>query len=275
MNLLISINLLFHYIILTFFSTYNTEVLLESNSKKIKNDFVDSSHVKKWVITANFNGFAAASSFENNPNITDSATLSNTYANYRNYYNTPRFGFSAGGSISFSPIKYLTIELGFQYAEFTSLEKPQGYPNNSVDSLAPSDPFPLNVSSINEGQVFASNFKMLQIPLLFTFNWNRGKSGIHISAGPTFSYTSSFKGYVVSHSYASLQFSTNADSSEIQRFGIGIQVKVLYSYQILPNFSLYAGPSFQYRFNSLYDEMYLIRQHPYFIGLETGVRVHF
>lgn len=242
---------------------------------KSKLRFLDPNRTKKWFISAWFNGFAAMSMFENNPNIIDSVILSNKYANYRTYYNTPRFGFSAGGSIGFSPIKYLTIELGVQYAEFTSLEKPQGYPNNPIDNMAPPDPFPLNVSSINEGQVYASNFKMLQIPLLFTFHWNWGKSGIHISAGPIFSYTTSYKGYAVSPSYVSLQFATNADSSGVQRFGIGIQSKVLYSYQILPNFSLFTGPTFQYRFNSLYDKMYLIRQYPYFIGLETGLRVNF
>lgn len=242
---------------------------------KSKLGFLDPNRTKKWFVSAWFNGFAAMSMFENNPNIIDSAILSNKYANYRTYYNTPRFGFSAGGAIGFSPIKYLTIELGLQYTEFTSLEKPAGYPNQPFDSLAPADPFPIFVSTFNEGQVYASNFKMLQIPLLITFNWSWGKSAIHVSAGPTFSYTTSYKGFVVSPGYAALQFATNVDSSGVQRIGIGIQSKVLYSYQILPNFSLFAGPTFQYRFNSLFDKMYLIRQYPYFIGLETGVRFHF
>lgn len=275
MKVLLSVYLIFHYIILTFFNTNDTEVLTQGNSINVENNFEDSIQLKKWLIAANFNGFAAASGFMVNStsNVNDSIAL--LYSDYRKYADVFRFGFSAGGTIGFKPIKYITIEIGAQYTEFTSLEKPVSYNDFPIDSNAPQDIFPIPVMPNFEGIIFASNFKMLQIPLLFSFNWSWGKSAIYVSAGPTFSYTTSYKGYVVSPGFAALQFATNADSSGVQRFGIGIQSKILYSYLILPNFSLYAGPTFQYRFNSLYDKMYLIRQYPYFIGLETGVRFHF
>lgn len=252
-------------------------VVTDTPKVKTQSRFLDPNRTNKWVVSAWFSGFAAGSRFEHNPDTAGNLNIlsAQNYANYRNYYNILRFGFSAGGSVGYTPIQYLTIELGLQYTEFTSLEKPVGYPNQPIDSLAPADPYPINVSTVNEGQVIATNFKMLQIPLLFTFNWNWGKSAIHVSAGATFSYTTAFKGYEVSSIFNQLTYNTKADSSSVERFGIGLLSKLLYSYQILPNFSLYAGPTFQYRFNSLFNNAYIIRQYPYFIGLETGLRVHF
>ncbi|MCX7743465.1 MAG: hypothetical protein N2167_02765 [Flavobacteriales bacterium] len=257
----------------------NDEVEFITDTPKInvKSRFWDPNRTKKWFVSAWFNGFAAGSVFEQNPTLTDTGLVnkSENYADYRNYYNTLRFGFSAGGSIGFMPITYLTIELGFQYTEFTTLEKPLGYPNQGGAGSTPTDVFPLTVLPSPEAQVYASNFKLLQIPLLFTFHANFGKSAMHLSAGPIFSYTNSFKGYTLFNSYNSLHFSTQVDSSNVQRLGIGFQSKLLYSYLILPNFSLYAGPTFQYRFNSLFVNSYIIRQKPYFIGVETGLRFHF
>ncbi len=273
MKLFFTAYILLHNIILFFLNT-NSEEVKKGNSMKLKNYFEDSIKVKKWIIQANFNGFASASNFFVNSTLAANDSLSQLYTNYRKYADAFRFGFSSGGSIGFMPNKHFMIELGAQYTEFSSLEKPVNYNDLPNDFNSPSDVFPIPVMPNTEGIIFASNFKMLQMPLLFTFNWNWGKSNIHISAGPLFSYTMSFKGYVV-YNYDAIHFTSNIDNSGVQPFGIGILFKGLYSYQILPNFSLYAGPTFQYRFNSLFDKTYLIRQYPYFIGLETGVRVHF
>lgn len=244
---------------------------------KSKTRFFDPHRNKKWFISGLFYGYAAGNRFTENANLTDPllTEASQAYTKFRNYFDTYRFGFSAGGSVGFTPIKYLTIELGIQYIEFSVLEKPLGYPEQLTDSLAPQDPFPFYISMKNQGKVFASNFKMIQVPLLFTFNWNWKNSGIHVSAGPTFSYTTSFMGYELLDEKNGIVNQENIDSSRVQRLGIGLQTKLLYSQQILPNFSLYAGPVFQYRFTSMFDNDYFIRQNPFFIGLETGLRFHF
>ncbi len=247
--------------------------IVDSANVKNKLSLKDHNHSKKWFISAYFNGFAAGSRFTDNP--LDTTTIkSNEYIQYRSYIDKPRFGYTVGGSVGYSPIKYLSIELGFQYTEFSSLEKPLGYPDIN-DPNIPKDPYPFYLSSYSEGQVFASNYQMLQIPLLFTFNWNWNKSFIHVTTGPVLSYTSLFKGYEVTNQLKSLLVAPNYTSEFVENWGIGIQSKLLYSYQILPNFSLYAGPTFQYRFNSVFNNAYIIRQNPYFIGLETGLRFHF
>ena len=254
-------------------SASNNQLFVDTVNVKSKFTLNDPNRTKKWFVSAYFNGFATGSRFTDNP--LDTVTVkSGEYVQYRSYIDKPRFGFTAGGSVGYSPIKYLSIELGFQYTEFTSLEKPLGYPDNN-DPNIPKDPYPFYLSSYSEGQVFASNFQMLQIPLLFTFNWNWNKSFIHVTTGPVLSYTSLFKGYEVTNQLKSLVIAPSYSSEFVENWGIGIQSKLLYSYQILPNFSLYAGPTFQYRFNSVFNNAYIIRQNPYFIGLETGLRVHF
>lgn len=281
---------------LLYIQTFNTELLannehaynIKEKSKlqtllndtpivKSKTKFFDPYRNKKWFISGLFYGYAAGNRFAENTDHTDPllAEASQAYTKFRNYYDTYRFGFSAGGSIGFTPIKYLSIEIGVQYTEFTALEKPLGYPEQLSDSLAPQDPFPFYISKNNQGKIFSSNFKLIQFPLLFTFNWNWKNSGIHVSAGPTFSYTNSFVGYELMDGKNGIINQTEIDSSRIQRFGISLQTKLLYSQQILPNFSLYAGPTFQYRFTSIFDNDYFIRQNPFFIGLETGLRFHF
>lgn len=252
-------------------------LLNDTPTVKSKTKFFDPHRNKKWFISGLFYGYAAGNRFAENTDLTDPllAAASQAYTKFRNYYDTYRFGFSAGGSIGFTPIKYLSIEIGVQYNEFTALEKPLGYPQQLTDSLAPQDPFPFYISKKNQGKIFSSNFKLIQFPLLFTFNWNWKNSGIHVSAGPTFIYTTSFVGYELMDGKNGIINQTEIDSSRIQRFGISLQTKLLYSQQILPNFSLYAGPTFQYRFTSMFDNDYFIRQNPFFIGLETGLRFHF
>lgn len=247
--------------------------LRDTSTKKLQS-FLDPNREKKWFVSASFTGFAVKSRFEENDISSPLSGASEPYAEYREYYDTYLFGFSVGTTIGYRPIKYFSIETGVSYTDFTSYEKPVGYPIQSTSPDAPADTFPIYIVTVDKHKTYPNRFQTIQFPLLFSGIWPLGKSAFHITAGPAFSYTTGFRGYQVEHT-GGLSWVDKIESSQVQRFGVVLMGKLTYSYQILPNFSIYAGPAFQYRFNSLFGEKYIIRQKPYFVGAEAGLFVHF
>jgi hypothetical protein len=213
-----------------------------------------------------------------------SANSSADLAWYKEYYehrktsDKARFSYNAGMKLEYTPWKHFGFGAGLMYSviqfqelQFVKDPEPRKVTTSgwgtSADKLA-ADPIDRNRFDIS--------FASLEVPLTVNYNAGNKRFGWQVSTGITYSYLVRAQSLIFEPGDSSTVTETNdAGNSRLQQHRFSF---IAGSYGIVKfsrHFGIYLGPVYRYSFGSLYNEDYVIRQKPWFIGAETGLKFSF
>jgi len=227
-----------------------------------------------FSVGAWFRGGGAASRFEINPDDANPST-SKGYSGNRSEGDRIQFGYAAGLSFRYAPLKFLAIETGIGYSSFSSREV---ILDNSFNALQ-YDFYPettnVAVSSLASGthKTYSNQYGFLTIPVRVYFQQKWKWAGFEAGAGVSLDIPVHERAYEM-EMYQFMVLRKDVESSHLNPVSISLDVNINAVFHA-GRFSFYAGPAFRYQLNSMYNSSYVIRQKPYFIGGETGVRINF
>jgi hypothetical protein len=233
-----------------------------------------------WSVGAWFRAGATMSRFEEETNAPISQQVSKNYASYRDTNDRFQLSYAAGLSFRYAPVKFLAIETGIGYSRITSNEP---ILDNTTYALEDSF-FPDTTNSVVNGTssvpptgIYKSNrneYSFLTIPL-HVYYQNKWKwIGVEAGGGVSFDIPVQTRSYEISGTGNTMVLHSDVASSQLNPVGVSLDLNLNAVFHV-NRLSFYAGPVFRYQVNSLYRSTYFIRQQPYFIGGETGVRVNF
>jgi len=186
------------------------------------------------------------------------------------------FSYSAGLQFRYSPIKFLSIETGIG---FTHYESYQIIANSSVTTsslLDQNEPdtvlsFASYSSSYKE---YYNTYDYISIPFKLYFQKKWTFIGVEAGGGVVFDIPVNTRSYAADENTGVSYLVKDVNHSRLNKFGV-LAVANLNLVFHIGKFSLFAGPTFKYRLNSMFDDQYIMQQHPYFIGAQIGVRYNF
>lgn len=203
----------------------------------------------------------------------------------KGYYTTARssadkfvFSYSAGIQFRYSPIRFFSIETGIAFTHYESYQviANGGMTTTSVMDLNEPDTV-LSFASLNNSPAlkeYYNTYDYISIPLKFYYQ-NRWKwIGIEAGGGVVFDIPVNTKSYAADENTGESYLKKDVEGSRLNRFGIQAVGNVNVVFHV-GHFGLFAGPTFKYRLNSMFDDQYIMQQRPYFIGGQIGVRYNF
>ncbi len=202
------------------------------------------------------------------------------YTNARQLTDKFLFSYSAGIQFRYSPVKWLAIEtgIGFTHYESNQLLSNAGFSwttsgnNNDPDTA-------LTLSSVDPQSAFGpyeyqNVYDYISIPIKVYYQKKWNWTGIEAGGGIIFDLPVNTHSYVADENSNMSYLRHEVKTSRLNVFGIQASANIHLVFHI-KKFGLFAGPTFKYRMNSMFDKNYITRQHNYFIGGEMGLRYHF
>jgi hypothetical protein len=236
--------------------------------------------IRRWSL----GGYAQFGMTRNMFSANEDTTAGYSGPPYNSYYtnarkNTDKFllGYSVGITVRFVPIKFLAIETGIGFSHYESnqvIYPASTSPNPGEPSLAWTQP-----GAVGGSTNYHNVYDYLTIPLHVYYQKKWNLIGIESGAGINFEipvHTKSYTETVISDSSGAYYISKFTDNIKDSPLTFSVQAQVNFHLVFhVKKFSFYIGPAFKYRINSMFNDAYVIRQHSYLIGLETGVNYHF
>jgi hypothetical protein len=209
--------------------------------------------------------------------------LENNYPSSADYTNTRKqadqflFSYSAGLQFRYSPFKFLSFETGIGYSHVRSTQVIASSIGTWTTTGQP-DPDTVMTGAFTSPSIdtkeFDNIYGYISIPLKVYYQKKWNWIGIEAGAGVIFDIPVNTYSYEADENNNLSYLRTNVHETRLNRFGIQLSANIHAVFHI-KNLSLFAGPTFRYRANSMFDDQYIMKQHYYFVGGETGVRYNF
>lgn len=131
------------------------------------------------------------------------------------------------------------------------------------------------ITQVNQNS-FDISFTSLEFPLQVSYQFQRNKMHCQLSAGVAYSYLFQTRSLVFNPSDSlNVQETDDADNNRLNQHSLLLMGGVNIGYQLSKQWSLFAGPVYRYSLHSIYSKDYIIRQQPYYLGIEFGVKYSF
>jgi len=201
---------------------------------------------------------------------------SSTYTQARNQNDIFLFSYSAGLQFRYSPIKNLAIEAGIGFTHYTSNQVVmdanismsstdlENYPDTAITLF--------NTNTISKN--YSNVYEYISIPIKLYYQNKWKWIGVEAGGGVIFDIPVHTKSYVANENNGYSYYESTIDNSRLNKFGVQVSANanVVFHFKKI---GIFAGPTFKYRVNSMFDDNYIIKQHNYFIGGTIGVRYNF
>lgn len=127
-----------------------------------------------------------------------------------------------------------------------------------------------------EQNSFDISFTSLEFPVQVSYQFQRNNIYCQLSAGVAYSYLFQTRSLVFDPSDSlNVQETDDAGNNRLNQHSVLLMGGINIGYQLSPKWSLFAGPVYRYSIHSIYSKDYIIRQQPYYLGLELGVKYSF
>jgi hypothetical protein len=205
------------------------------------------------------------------------STAKGSYTSARSSADKFLFSYSAGLQFRYSPIRCFGIETGVGFTHYESYQvianggtSPGSIMDqNEPDTVLSFDSF--NGPSLKE---YYNTYDYISIPVKIYYQNKWKWVGIEAGGGVIFDIPVNTKSYAADENTGESYLKKDLGGSRLNKFGIQAVGNLNVVFHI-GNFSLFAGPTFKYRLNSMFDDHYIMQQRPYFIGVQIGVRYNF
>lgn len=117
-------------------------------------------------------------------------------------------------------------------------------------------------------------FSTLEIPLMIGYRFGDKRWTFHAMAGPEWSLIISKRGSMLSANSMKVESIENNNIPTVKQIW-GMWLALGGSYQISHQYSLTIEPIFRYKFNSIFNSNYPVKQYNYATGINFGIRYHF
>lgn len=204
------------------------------------------------------------------------STTQGSYTNARSSADKFVFSYSAGIQFRYSPTRFLALETGIG---FTHYESYQITTNGGVSPSSLVDQFEMDtvISLASYSSSYQESYNVydyISIPLKLYYQKNWRVLGLEAGGGIIFDFPVNTKTYVANENTGISYLKKEVNGSRLNLFGIQAVANINLVCHI-KEFSIFGGPTFKYRLNSMFDDSYIMQQRPYFIGGQIGVRYNF
>ena len=198
------------------------------------------------------------------------------YANIRTSTDQFLFSYSAGLNVRYSPVQFLAIEtgIGFTHFESNQIIANGGAASLSIQEFADLDTAITLLSSNGNSKEYHNIYDYITIPLKVYYQKKWKWTGMEVGAGVVFDIPVNTSSYTADENTGLSYLRKDVQDARLNMFGAQGSLNLHMVFHA-KKFSFFAGPVFKYRFNSMFNEDYIIKQHNYFIGAEIGGRYNF
>jgi hypothetical protein len=198
------------------------------------------------------------------------------YANIRTSTDQFLFSYSAGLNVRYSPVQFLAIEtgIGFTHFESNQIVTNGGAASLSIQEFADLDTAITLLSSNGNSKEYHNIYDYITIPLKVYYQKKWKWTGMEVGAGVVFDIPVNTSSYTADENTGLSYLRKDIQDARLNMFGVQGSLNLHMVFHA-KKFSFFAGPVFKYRFNSMFNEDYIIKQHNYFIGAEIGGRYNF
>ncbi len=117
-------------------------------------------------------------------------------------------------------------------------------------------------------------FSTFEIPLMIGYRFGDKRWTFHAMAGPEWSLILSKRGGMLSASSMKVESIENNNIPTVKQIW-GMWLAMGGSYQMSHQYSITVEPIFRYKFNSIFNSTYPVKQYNYATGINLGIRYHF
>ena len=194
----------------------------------------------------------------------------------RNQIETAKMDWSGAFLLDYEWNKLL-ISSGMQFTHFsmgmtygtTQATQPPKYENNSQVATRDS----VTANGINNTRI---KYSWNEIPLLITYRFTPHKRfGIEAKIGLSYAFISTIDAAFVGQNNVGVLVVKNKESFPFIKNSLFAQAHLGLAYQINQAIMITAAPYLRYSLNSMTDNKYPVKQHPYMLGVSIGLRKHF
>lgn len=144
-------------------------------------------------------------------------------------------------------------------------------PDTSNQNLGTASNDPRVIDKVNQTS-FDIEFKSLEVPVQLYYTLRHKKMYYQATAGVSYSYLFETRSLVFdADDSLNVKQTNDAKNKRLQQHNLFILGGINVGYQMNERWSCYAGPVMRYGLNSIYSKDYIIRQRPYYVGVEMGV----
>lgn len=167
-----------------------------------------------------------------------------------------------------SGIQFTHFSMGMTYGTTLATQPPKYEANSQV---ATNDSVTAN--GINNTRI---KYSWNEIPLLITYRFTPHKRfGIEAKVGLSYAFISTIDAALVGQNNVGVLVIKNKESFPFIKNSIFAQAYLGIAYQINKAIMITAAPYLRYSLNSMTDNKYSVKQHPYMLGISIGLRKHF
>lgn len=131
------------------------------------------------------------------------------------------------------------------------------------------------VKEVNRNS-FDISFSSLEIPVQVYYTLEHKKMFYQVTAGAAYSYLFKTRSLVFNvNDSLNIHETDDAGNKRLQQHNVLLIGGLHAGYRFNKRWSVYMGPVFRYSLNSIYSKDYIIRQQPYYIGIEMGLKFSF
>jgi hypothetical protein len=213
-------------------------------------------------------------------NANSDATLSwmRKYLQNREQNDKAQYSFNAGVRIEKTINKHWSISTGIMYSmvKFEEIKLVNAVVIDTVfaENLAQT----AKVSKVVEvtQNRFDISFSSLEVPLQAAYRLQRNKMFYQVNAGISYAYLFRTTSLVFDQTDSlNVKETNDAGNSRLNQHSLLLLAGINVGYEFSKRWSCYAGPVYRYSLNSIYSKDYIIRQQPYYLGIELGVKYSF
>lgn len=217
---------------------------------------------------------ATASHFDTSGSGGINTASTETYTTTRSQNDKFTFSYSTGITFRYRPVRFLAIETGVGFNNFTSNEAILDNTGSALDITTFPDTTNFIATGIGTYKEYLNAYSYISIPVHLYFNYDWKWIGVEAGLGASIEVPVFTASYEFDQSSNLMVMRHSVSDSYLNNVGIVGEGKVHAVFHS-GRLSFYAGPVFRYRFNSMFRSGYPTQQYPYFIGGETGLRVNF
>ncbi|MES2560382.1 MAG: outer membrane beta-barrel protein [Bacteroidota bacterium] len=123
---------------------------------------------------------------------------------------------------------------------------------------------------------FDISFSSLEVPMQVGYRLQRKKMYYQLTAGMSYAYLFQTRSLVFDQKDSlNVHETDDAGNNRLTRHSLLVLGGINVGYEFSKRLSCYAGPVYRYSLNSIYSKDYIIRQQPYYLGLEMGIKYYF
>jgi hypothetical protein len=228
-----------------------------------------------WSISALF----TPQLFNSVYNANSSANLSwmKQYLENRQQNDRALYSYNTGLKLERKVSDHFSVSAGVLYStvKFEEIRKVSTViikPNERVGMAASGEDTSVEVTRNS----FDISFHSMEVPVQVNYTLRKKNIYYQATVGASYSYLFKTRSLVFDETDSlNVRETNDSKNNRLQQHSLMLLGGIHVGVQLSKHLSLYAGPVFRYSVNSLYSKDYIIRQQPYFVGAETGIKYSF